>query len=430
MRLLTPAAAVVSAVAIAMASTGLVVHRSADDTSATGEYGALTAPGPSSTPEPADPTEPTPSPASDDARDPTAPDTSGGTTSATALPLRNTRSDDIADVRPDAQPTTPPTRDPIMVIKDDGLYIVDPDSGRARQILDRSVTDAVWLDNARIGFIRNAAMWIANADGSGERQVFASVNDGGMNAIALSPDRKWIAFVSGASGSNDRPAYVMRSDGAGIRKIWPDTFNSSMSWSPDSTRLAFVAEGMEGGYGTDIALSIYEVATEDVRPLYHSFLDEPTWTPDGHDIVFFDGSIVKIDVATRDYEMLAVQKEFAPTPLVIDGDGKHVYYHEGHDEDWWSIAIDGGTPVNVGSGSLPFLWTRSHGRAAIVEFTGERDCDGRRVTRLVVAGSDLANRETLAVAGTYATLYGVRWSPDGRRLVVRSSLNKTPRRCP
>ena len=37
----------------------------------------------------------------------------------------------------------------------------------------------------------------------------------------------------------------MRSDGTGVRKIWNDTFNSSIGWAPDSKRLAFVSGGDE-----------------------------------------------------------------------------------------------------------------------------------------------------------------------------------------
>jgi hypothetical protein len=416
MRFFTPATALLSAAAIAMASTGLVLDRSADDRRV-GEFGALTeattGDGPAGS---ATVTVETPTHGSTGSRERIIDPTPSAAASNEGEPAAG------AEETRDATPAPPrDTGEPTTVIADDGLYIVDPDSGAARQVQENYITDAAWLDDGHIAFIRNAAMFIANADGSGERRVYTGVVDGGMNAVNLSPDRKWLAFVS---GSDDRPVYVMRSDGTDVRKVWPDTLNSSIGWAPDSKRVAFVAGGQ------DVGLRIYDLVTDHVTELYGAFLDGPTWTPDGKHIVFFDGSIMKIDASTGEYQMLAHQQEFAPTPVVLDADGSHAYYHEGHGADWWSVGIDGGTPKNIGTGNFPFLWTRSNGRAAIIERTGEQDCDGRWVTRLVVADADLSARQTLALAGTYTTLYGARWAPNGEKLLVRSSLFKTPRKCP
>ena len=95
-----------------------------------------------------------------------------------------------------------------------------------------------------------AELWVMPTDGSSRPRRFTS----GRRDVRprFSPDGRWLAFLR--AGDDDKPQlHVMATDGGEPRRVCEHPLGvESFAWSPDSTRLAYVARvPEEGRYGTD-----------------------------------------------------------------------------------------------------------------------------------------------------------------------------------
>jgi len=93
-------------------------------------------------------------------------------------------------------------------------------------------------------------LWVTPTDGSAAPRRFTSGKRDGRPRF--SPDGRWIAFLR--AGDEDKPQlHVMPSDGGEPRRVCEHPLGAeAFAWSPDSTRLAYVARVPEPGrYGTD-----------------------------------------------------------------------------------------------------------------------------------------------------------------------------------
>ncbi|HEU4399277.1 MAG TPA: S9 family peptidase [Actinomycetota bacterium] len=93
-------------------------------------------------------------------------------------------------------------------------------------------------------------LWVTPTDGSAAPRRFTSGRRDGRPRF--SPDGRWIAFLR--AGDEDKPQlHVMPSDGGEPRRVCEHPLGAeAFAWSPDSTRLAYVARVPEPGrYGTD-----------------------------------------------------------------------------------------------------------------------------------------------------------------------------------
>jgi dipeptidyl aminopeptidase/acylaminoacyl peptidase len=93
-------------------------------------------------------------------------------------------------------------------------------------------------------------LWVTPTDGSAPpRRFTAGKRDGRPR---FSPDGRWIAFLR-ASDEDKPQLHVMPSDGGEPRRVCEHPLGvEAFAWSPDSTRIAYVARLPEPGrYGTD-----------------------------------------------------------------------------------------------------------------------------------------------------------------------------------
>ena len=103
-----------------------------------------------------------------------------------------------------------------------------------------------------------------------------------VTSLAWSPDGTRIAFIADRAG--DRPIFVMNADGTGLVRLTDHPAgDGAPAWSPDGRRIAFTVQR----FGNDEIFVINADGTELVNLTHHSADDAaPAWSPDGHRIVF------------------------------------------------------------------------------------------------------------------------------------------------
>ncbi len=80
-------------------------------------------------------------------------------------------------------------------------------------------------------------LYIANADGSGERPLFSS--SGFDYNASFSPDGKWIVFTSERNGYGQADLYRVRVDGSGLERLTDDpALDDQAAFSPDGNQVA------------------------------------------------------------------------------------------------------------------------------------------------------------------------------------------------
>jgi len=127
----------------------------------------------------------------------------------------------------------------IVVANADGSAAVALTSGKERHLF------ADWSpDGRKLAYMQDYSLWIMNPDGSDKRQLLAGHD---VREMAWSPDGAQIAFEAGNTWPTDPQApynqdiWVANADGSGLRNLTnsPGVSDGEPSWSPDGTAIIF-----------------------------------------------------------------------------------------------------------------------------------------------------------------------------------------------
>ena len=128
-------------------------------------------------------------------------------------------------------------------------------------------------------------LWLMAEDGSAPVQL--TRGDGAELGPVWSPDGSRIAFVAAEDMSDDFDLWVVGADGTGLRRLTDteDVWEGVPSWSPDGRRLAFSHSvgGIDAG-GEVRVLDADDPDAEQVTVADHG--DWPSWSPDGDTILY------------------------------------------------------------------------------------------------------------------------------------------------
>ncbi len=202
-------------------------------------------------------------------------------------------------------------------------------------------------DQLKACFIRNLDIWTMNIDGSDQKQI-TFTNDNGYPS--WSPDGEKIVFHSERSNPGVYNIYIINADGTGLKKITystsPDT-NLYPTWSSDGSKIYFNGRrsGTEYIFIADsdgIILNSYSFASP---PVYLSV------SPDERFIYYNLSSVAyKKLISTGSFSQLI----FGSSLTSISPDGKTLAYSDTTSISFYDINTN--TNYNSFSGDQP-CWT-------------------------------------------------------------------------
>ena len=184
---------------------------------------------------------------------------------------------------------------------------------------------------------KDGALLKASMDGDGSvLEVTTIVNDGARNYhVRASPDGSRIAFDSDRDG--ERAVYVATRDGRNLRRVSGPGYAAVPTWSPDSTRLAFIRA--EPAHPRVWNVWTAEIATNELRRLTSHSVGQPwggSWFPDNRRLAYsHEDRLLVLDTITGDERVFPspVKGSLVRTPAVSP-DGRSVVFQVFRQGTW------------------------------------------------------------------------------------------------
>jgi Tol biopolymer transport system component len=168
------------------------------------------------------------------------------------------------------------------------LWMIEEDGSGLRRLTPETenvVGAGLWIPGAsRIAYVRrgpDAFEWrTIAADGSDPRS-FMGLLTSDVSTIAWSPDGRRIAFNKGSLAG----LWVANADGSDERQLTTTGYDYYARWSPDGARIAFQTEPLFGSPSRRIG--VVDATGANRRVLTEGLIDErPIWSPDSRRIAF------------------------------------------------------------------------------------------------------------------------------------------------
>ena len=184
---------------------------------------------------------------------------------------------------------------------------------------------------------RDGALLKASMDGEGSvLEVTTIVDDGASNYhVRASPDGSRIAFDSDRDG--ERAVYVATRDGRNLRRVSGPGYAAVPTWSPDSTRLAFIRAEPARPRVWNVWTA--EIATNALRRLTSHSVGQAwggSWFPDNRRLAYsHEDRLLVLDTITGDERMFPspVKGSLVRTPAVSP-DGRSVVFQVFRQGTW------------------------------------------------------------------------------------------------
>ena len=241
----------------------------------------------------------------------------------------------------------PEPREARMLVAAAGGVVAQTPAGTRKPLLADAQDAAYSPDGPLVAFARSGDLWLANADGSGQRRLAATPNveewkpqwlpsglgivytasvdgtrqirviqlpTGPSQRLSASDAEEYgatvsrtgkLAFVSTRSGAP--VVYTAQANGIGATRFdtttpaTPFVDIHDLAWSPDGTKLAYSADQQDG----TTAIAVDDGSTQTVLPLG----DSPVWSPAGTRIAFAaDAGLASVALDGTDLRTLGAGK--------------------------------------------------------------------------------------------------------------------------
>ena len=184
-----------------------------------------------------------------------------------------------------------------------GLFTINPDGSDVRTLVQGFLYDPAWAPHGeQVAWETWSQIGLVKSDGSGWTMLTDKTEIDFAQDPTWSPDGTKLAFVgqdydsspyySGYGSSSE--IYTIDVDGTNLRKVTDtgDVYESSPSWSPDGTRIAYTAPTFAPmSYSHDV-YTIRPDGTDRVNLTKGGWNESPNWAPDSSRIVFNRSGVI------------------------------------------------------------------------------------------------------------------------------------------